>query len=775
MKFKKAIVCICSLFLFSSPVMAVTLEHGSLPDEQFLVTSNTHIESNTGTKVSIKDILEKKKKSVAEEVYLALAKKDGKAPMVSGDLEGSTASKGFYWTSDIDKGNTITGGFIASNGVKNNSTPYDIFIPVGKVKQSDGSYKSVNQDVLAYTQSFLESFREAVVEGVLAGSVKAGYNIYEPYSDDQLYVKSIMEEKDGVNIFTNTADVKYTLAYFYSPLFGKIPSGETPITTEDWKTKGYLQRIKGECLTLDRTNKTVAVDIDAGYFDFIQGNAPECESIIETDKSKMLSAKGVEPYQMDSAKYEPSSAVNYLLRVAVPVKINMISPGVYGLSESDFLLVDNIKLSIAKNFVYIKNGTTDNSGNGQNNQQPASIKSSYESDRVLIYKEDFEDSVWDSLESSMNTYNISTDDDCIEITPANMSTADWTRLYDKAKTEIDKVAPQSNNNSNATDEFKKDSSFMDFNIDRGKLALYGLKQSNGVIVGVLVPLKYMEAIYDTGTNGGLYATGRMLEFVENYTKNLKFASPSTGMFNVIIPNGGTQGATVKYYAFKEDSTSFTDKAQHTDIGDKPNSTRIHVTFSSDKEKGRGFMLVRNNCFLQDNSLIHWLESSEADKLSYVKAEHLLNKITGKYELGEDVITFKDWMRMQEIKDELANKNEGSIISLINVLTMVFGIVLAVYGWLLPLAYWLDVFNTFFDEFSFLQLMTRGRMYPVTNKEEKQYLLSSSSSGVKYVYIHDVFLMTLICCTIALLFIFGQPVLHFLVNVWLFVQHILGGY
>lgn len=772
MKFKKAIVCMCSLFIFSTPVMAVTLEHGSIPDGKYVVISSSQIESSVGNKVSIKEILEKKKKTVAEEVYQALSKKDGKGPVVSGDLEGTTPNGGYYWKAPIDTKSMMSGSFAVRNGVKGNSNSYDIFIPIGKIEDGD-DYEYVNQSYLGYTQSFVTAFKEAVAEGVLAGSVKAGYNIYEPYADNQLYVKSVMEEKDGSYVFTNTADVKYTLAYFYSPLFGKLPSGETPITTKDWKDKGYLRKVLDEVLNPNRESKMVEINIDGGYFDFIQGNAPECESVIETDKSKMLSAKGVEAYQMDSAKYEPSSAVNYLLRVAVPIKINEISPNIYGLSESDFMLIDNISLSITKNYVFLKSGTTNNTDDNIGGQVVA--KSKYTSTKIDLYKEDFDDSTWSSYVLDLGTYNTSTDDNVISVSSSNMATSEWSRYSNKYIAIIDALTPNDGAENLPTSDIVKDGSFMDYNIDRGKLALYGLKQSNGTIVGVLIPLKYMEAIYDTGTDGGLYATGRMLEFVENYTKNLKFASPSTGMFNVIIPNGGTQGATVKYYAFKEDSTSFMDKAQHTDIGDKPSSSKIHVTFSSDKEKGRGFMLVRNNLFLQDNSLIHWLQSSEADKLRYVKAEHLLNKITGKYELGEDVISFKDWVRVQEIKDELANRNEGSLIRIINIITITFGIVLAIYGWLLPLAYWLDIFNTFFDEFSVLQLMTRGRMYPVTNKEEKEYLLRSSSSGVRYVYIHDVFIMTLICCSIALLFIFGQPILRFLVNVWLFVQHILGGY
>lgn len=786
MKLKYSLICLCSAFILSSvSLMAYELEYGSAPsDDKYVVISDTYIENGNGNKVKIDDILNKKKKSVAEEVYQSLAKKDGQGVIISGDLEGSTSNGGYYWGGNVDTSSKTDGGFFARDGVKDKSVTYDIFIPIGreKIVYDDGSYdyNPVNQAYLSSTVNFVERFQEAVAEGVLAGSIKSGYNIFEPYADSQLYIDEIMDENQDFHTFTNTSNVKYTLAYFYSPLFGKMPKGEVPLLTKEWIEKGFITKTLDESLKPNRSTKQVEVQIDEGYMDFLQGNAPECESIKETDKDKMISAKGVEAYEMAQAKFKPLSAVNYLLRVAVPNTINMISPDKYGLDDTNFSLVNDIKLSIAKNYVYVKTGegTSENENpNNNNNNEAVDVKSEVTSSEIKLYQGDFDGGAWDTIVGDLGSANSSQATDWIIVNRSDVTTNSWATIYPKYNEMVDKKKNPNNYKptGGSTDGFVKDGSFNDYSINRGKLALYSIKQANGEPTGVLIPLRYMEAIYDTGDNSSLYATGRMLEFVENYTKNLRFAQPSTGMFNIVTTTGGNQGGTIKYYSFPMDSSSFMDASQHKDIGDKPTSFKIHVTFSSDESKGKGFMLVRNNLFVQDSSLIQWLDSDEANKLSYVQAGHLLMRIRGMFEVGADEpITFDNWLRMKEIKENLGDRNKNGLVSFINIISIVFGVCLAIYSWLLPLAYYIDVFNHFLDEFSLLQLMTSGRMYPVATKEEREYLLQSASSDVKYVYIHQVLLMTLIGCAIGLLFIFGSPIIHFLTRIWLYLQYTIGG-
>lgn len=746
-RFKAICFAFIGLMLFSSSIYAheydPAIELENPPSGFYVAVSSTHIENTSGDRVSIKKILDDKRKSVAEEVYQSLAKRDGTGILISADLEGTSENPNtFLWGSNGSFGsNEESDSFVIRNGTKAGGVPYNIFVPVGCIKHRDEDgdiieVERINEEYISATNNLLSEFKRAVKEGILAGSIKAGFNIYEPYSESQLYIDKVTKKEENLYVFNNTGDINYVLDYFYSPIFGKMYNGEVPLITKDWEP--YINKV-GNYMKTIKSDKTVKVQVDDGYMDFLQGNAPECDSIKETDSNDLVKAKGVEPYKMVNAQYKPSSAVNYMLRVAIPTKISKIKPGVYGVDEASYKVVENIKLSIANNYVYITNGMV---------QEDEERQEEEDSTNKDVGEEGAEPQTRD------NDNNEEADEENEE------------KEENKDKSEL-----------------VKDGSFNDYNIDRGRLALYNVKQANGKINGVLIPLKYLEAVYDTSdsSNGELMATGRFLEFVENYSKNLKFILPSTGMFNLVVPNGGSNGAVVRNYAFEDNASSgsgimevYKDKKNHKQLDDEPNSVLLQIVFSNNRDKGRGFLMVRNNTYIQDSSLIAWLKSSNAESNTWVDADELLKKITGVYENTSEYLSYDEWLRMQEISEELEMRNKNFLVRVTNVVCIVFGVVIACYSWLLILAYYLDVFNTFFDDISIMQFMTLGRYYPVATKEEKEFLQQSSSADVKYVYIHNVLLMTLIGCIIGLVFINASVVVKFVVNVYLYIKYMLGG-
>jgi hypothetical protein len=695
-----------------------TIESNQPPSGYYVVTSSTTLTNTNGDTVSISQLLDAKKKSVAEEVYQSLAQRDGKGITFTADLEGAAANKTeFLWGKEVSFGdNTSSTSFIVRNGTKSGGVAYNIFVPKGKIVYDDEDVDYINQTYLSNTNDFVTQFKRAVKEGVLAGTIKAGFNIYEPYSDKQLYIDTATKLESGMYVFNNTGNVSYTLSYFYSPLWGKMMAGSVPLTTLAWEP--YIDKV-GDCLKANSSTKTVEVVIDSGYMDFLQGNAPECESIKETTSSDLIKAKGVEAYRLGNAQYAPLSAINYLLQVIVPTEISRIKPGVYGVNEDAYKIINNIKLSIATNYVYLGSES--------------------------------------SVDSTTND------------TTTTEGTTEGATSTETASTDI---------------KYTKDGSFADYNIDRSRLALYKIVQSNGQIAGALIPLRYLEGVYDTSASGslGLTPTGRYLEFLENYSSNLKWALPSTGMFNLVVPTGGAEGAVVRNYAFENKSVAdgssimelYKDKSNHTKIGDEPSSVLLQVGFSSNADQGRGFMIIRNNTYLQDSSLIAWLKSSGAQSNALVNATELLKKITGVFENEATYISFEDWQKVQEIKQDLDSKNDDLLIRFTNSLCIFLGFIIAIYAWFLVLAYYFDIFNTFFVDFSLLQLMTFGRYYPIATKEERDFIMRIKGTDVKYVYIHQVILLAVLGSFISLAFINATVVISFAVRVYLYLVGLLGG-
>jgi hypothetical protein len=123
------------------------------------------------------------------------------------------------------------------------------------------------------------------------------------------------------------------------------------------------------------------------------------------------------------------------------------------------------------------------------------------------------------------------------------------------------------------------------------------------------------------------------------------------------------------------------------------------------------------------------------------------------------LSFEDWNRLAEIRDELDKSLASQLMTIIRVITMVFGVLIIFYSITLVLAYWIDIFNVLM-EFSILNLLTNKRLYPISTKEDLEYI-TYSKGDVKYVTFWNVLFIMICGIAVGLVFIYTTPILEFL--------------
>ena len=269
----------------------------------------------------------------------------------------------------------------------------------------------------------------------------------------------------------------------------------------------------------------------------------------------------------------------------------------------------------------------------------------------------------------------------------------------------------------------------------------------------------------------VYMTGREIVLGENYSGNLYFTSESPDVFGVSTKTTGKRAAIVKHYAFgpNKDPRS---RESHKSIGSKPDDFSFKFNFQRNAEYGSGFFIYRNNEFIQDESLIQWLQTSAASGLAGVKAKELLDLITGVFTVGNEGLTYANWIRMQNIRSKLESKDDTILKSLVNVSFIIIGTILIVISVVLIFIYLFDIFNVFTEK-SILETISRGRLYPVASREEIGYLTSSHNKA-KYVSFRDILLLSCILLLIGLLMIFSKFLLVLIIRLYFGIKSLTGG-
>lgn len=198
------------------------------------------------------------------------------------------------------------------------------------------------------------------------------------------------------------------------------------------------------------------------------------------------------------------------------------------------------------------------------------------------------------------------------------------------------------------------------------------------------------------------------------------------------------------------------------------------TANSTDEVFNGFTIVRNNVYLQEPGLLSWLGSKEARALTNVEADELKGKILGESDMSNQMLTYKEWERMQDIRTELGRENSinGNLLKWTRVVTMVFGFALIFYSILLIFAYYVDIFNALLD-ISLLSMMTFGRYYPISSKEDIKYL-GSPNDGQKYVTIAQLFGIVFVGVLVGSIFVLATPILELIASMYLKIKGVIGG-
>ena len=188
----------------------------------------------------------------------------------------------------------------------------------------------------------------------------------------------------------------------------------------------------------------------------------------------------------------------------------------------------------------------------------------------------------------------------------------------------------------------------------------------------------------------------------------------------------------------------------------------------------GFTIVRNNVYLQEPTLLSWLDSKEARAMVNVESDELKEKILGNANMSNQMLTYKEWERMQDIRSELDRENglNNKLLKWTRLLTMVFGFSLIFYSMLLIFAYYIDIFNALLD-ISLLSMMTFGRYYPISSKEDINYL-GPPSDGQKYVNIGQLMGVVFIGLLVGSFFVLATPILELIATMYLKIKGVIGG-
>lgn len=582
------------------------------------------------------------------------------------------------------------------------------------------------------TKIFMEDVSKAVKLGLVGGSVGKGFNVGVVYSMTQKSLQDLMETKGEGYDFKSLNGIKATFQYYMSPLLGKIEITETqgaPKTDEEW-----LQRMEGK--------------------EFIQGNQIIIDSSFESFQS--------------------------------------------GLSE-DIINDKGLKITTS---IKIPNGVTRVEGVSLG-QVPKSVIS-YTMDIAYPY----------IFVKSGNYYKLDTNN--LRIEPTYKYNIFNDRVYDEDFNEITNRA--------------------DLGIERTQIFLYYYRKNNSMIGTVLIA-QFDECVIDTSEEDHtLYATGRKIGVNNGYSDLLRLDNANSNlMFNT--GESGKEGYLPKNVAFlcKPDEISELDinatmtpayRSQHPDeykylptlsndeiiddlkniehhnsieilpdyfkfyvmlyplktlngvtitVEDTPTETTPDVNSPSsvtEKEEHYAFIILRNNRYINDASLLSWLRTDSARSITYVDADTLLAKITGDFTKDLSKLTYEDWLKMQKIKSELDYNKDMWLIRVFNVLSIVLGVFLIIFAILFCLTYWIDVFNTFTD-FSILQFISFGNLYPIADESTVPYLMEAKGN-TKYVNFKDILIISGIMCALGLLFLNVITIVSFIVYLYNYILMVFGG-
>lgn len=635
---------------------------------------------------------------------------------VTGDLKTVIEDEEVYKSEVRDKPNNLPDGYYLVHTYTEN-----------ELRLLEMQYK-----IAVDAQEGFKAIYDSLRIGLIAGSVGSGYNVGTVYSTNQLPLSDVLEENEEKTAydFKNANAMKTTFSYYMNPLLGRVDftNKEIPTDIAGWK------KIVDDLTTnfIDGTDVVIS-DKFTSFSSGLTDKGLNSEGLKITKTVKFVN--GITALKDVGASTNPKSVIDYKMKIAYPYVFYKVG--------SNYKLLTN-SLRIDENYLYC--------------------------------------------------------------------------LYDQYIRDYDM-----NLVTNLTALKMSDS----------ELFLYYQIDTTGKYIGVVLIGVFDECVIDTSdsNNGVLYATGRKIGFNNGYSDVLHFNEANRElMYSKMDGESGKQGFRPKNVAFLPSDENI-EKIQHNKtvipqaiiegqdeiypldisnseniksqlsqmqnhdvINSDPSAFELNILFTSIinqsgakelenvtnkekvlKEKGLmqyGFVILRNNRVINDAELIAWLKTEKARSYPYVDAAALLAKITGDFLGDVEKLSYEDWRSMQSIKAQLQQNKDLWLIRLLNIMMIVMGVGLIIFAVLICLAYWIDIFNTLAD-FSILQFISFGNMFPVESKDLIPYV-SESKGNIKYVTFKDVLFIAGVCVAVGVLFMNSSTVVTTIIYLYNYILAIFRG-
>lgn len=646
---------------------------------------------------------------------------------------------------------------------ESSSKVYKINVNPSKGKSVENGKKMISR--LAYH----------ALEGIAAGSIEYGYNIGIPYSLTQRPLTDLMELKGNGYEFKSVSTIAYTFGYYYHPLLGNMYlNKELYLPTKNLATKK-----SSESTTVTKEDLWMELLESKKSSIFSNGNIVIPDNFINFENNLSDENVNEEGYKLTDIKIEngatrysdvpgskgPKNVLSYNVPMAVPYIFSVSNETSARLGTNSLRQIENFIYCLYNDCIY------DNEMN-----RVASMEFEVGVPREKIY-------LFFQYVSSDDTS--SDDDDAGEAATSKTGVA-LVSVFDEC------VVDYRENMEGANEaQYKK------------HLYLTGRKVGfdNGYSDALNIKEKNANLLYATGESGkkGYYPLNILFPTDVDYKNSKALLGALSAKVAASYPELTAELRSVLEYpkgtAFFEElwkkenhgEIPITSNAVvlYIDFGEIVNQSKVIKVMEDDGAGGKkevekveagaskyAFYCIRNNAYLGDSDLLDWLDTDKAKSLTYVDAQKLKDYITGNFSGNLTRLTYGDWLKMQDIKDELNYKKDTWLIRFMNVLSMIMGTILIVFAILFLMAYWVDIFNTFSDV-SILHFISFGNLYPVADKMTEAYL-KNSMGNTKFVTFKDVLILAIIMIACGILFLNTFTLINFIVHVFNYLMYLFGG-
>lgn len=714
--------------------------------DAFVVGSNNSLTKASGFTAlgseSLNDIYKKKAKNLSSALknYFAgdmnnelnLSNDLGVASTVNGNATGmqwwgindDTVLESSYKTSKLTKPQTVFITTDVPGSTTGEVATYSIFLPPAVVKLDNGDFLEVNESTLQSVVNFIfgnDGYKKKVKTALLECTIEYGVNVFSVSSENLIKLSDVLEDKDGKKaIVNNKQGVSTSLNYFIHPGFGVMSS--PPLTKEDWLSDDMFRRLTNIASDGQPLNSSMPKG-------FVSAQNPDGST---TGNLTLKISQDYKNFIKNRGTSYPS-----LTEYTGTVGDGAVKPIREGSDASNMKNYSDTKLRIVLPSMFAKDAGGAYQLSSNADKYYSFVNFYYDvSDNNLYYKDN-------------NAYKA---------------------LY------------------NLSDVFVDDK---DLYLHRASLQdIDGFSVQGDAPCGVIVMGKFLEAlVVPTGDASEVQSTGR---FIKTDLKNTvsNFSTVDENFMKVYEwDSSSPYGVALQIVGFPVSAVTGKNVGEHQPLKDNENIRLVYTKVPTVRHVGNNattsaaqtvqdtslegqkifFAALRNNTYIQDQKLSQWVKGGKISN-TYADVDRLKQLLNGGLN-SKKLLTYEEWKRMQEVKNQLADKREKSWTKYITVPTMIFGVLLILYAILLWLAYWIDVFNVF-TEFSFLHFMTFKKVYPVMNEDEMKYY--NSGGNVKYVTKKWVLKTSIICVCIGALFISYMDLLQLLLNVYYWVTDVTGG-